>query len=67
MTPLTHLDDSGAARMVDVGGKAETAREATATGRIAMSSASALRIRRTQIGANVQFSRIVRCGNRLKC
>src|SRR5262245_24491301 len=27
---LTHLDESGAARMVDVGGKAETRREATA-------------------------------------
>ncbi len=35
---LTHLDESGAARMVDVGGKAATARSATATGRIAMSA-----------------------------
>ena len=35
---LTHLDESGAARMVDVGGKRETARSATATGRIAMSA-----------------------------
>ena len=33
---LTHLDESGAARMVDVGGKPATARSATATGRIAM-------------------------------
>ena len=33
---LTHLDENGAARMVDVGGKAETARAATATGRIRM-------------------------------
>ena len=31
---LTHLDESGAARMVDVGGKSATARAATATGRI---------------------------------
>jgi cyclic pyranopterin monophosphate synthase len=34
---LTHLDRAGAARMVDVGGKAETARRAVATGRITMS------------------------------
>lgn len=38
MTGLTHLDDAGAARMVDVGGKPATAREATATGRILMSA-----------------------------
>jgi cyclic pyranopterin phosphate synthase len=36
MSRLTHLDSQGAARMVDVGGKAETARSATATGRIRM-------------------------------
>ncbi len=38
MTRLTHLDDDGAARMVDVGSKAETARSATATGRIHMNA-----------------------------
>ena len=37
MSKLTHLDSHGAARMVDVGGKPETARSATATGRIRMS------------------------------
>ncbi len=37
MTRLTHLDDSGAARMVDVGDKKVTRREATATGRISLS------------------------------
>jgi cyclic pyranopterin phosphate synthase len=37
MSKLTHLDSQGAARMVDVGGKAETARSATASGRIRMS------------------------------
>ncbi|MBD2841725.1 cyclic pyranopterin monophosphate synthase MoaC [Erythrobacter rubeus] len=37
MSDLTHLDASGAARMVDVGGKAETHRVAVASGRIAMS------------------------------
>src|SRR5471030_1607143 len=33
---LTHLDDAGQARMVDVGGKAVTAREAVAEGRVRM-------------------------------
>jgi len=33
---LTHLDDDGRARMVDVSGKDSTAREAVAAGRIAM-------------------------------
>ncbi|MBJ6121260.1 cyclic pyranopterin monophosphate synthase MoaC [Sphingomonas mollis] len=36
MTRLTHLDDTGAARMVDVGAKPATARQAIATGRITM-------------------------------
>jgi cyclic pyranopterin monophosphate synthase len=45
MSGLTHLDESGAARMVDVAGKAVTAREAVATGRISMSSAAAAAIR----------------------
>ncbi|MGC4054787.1 MAG: cyclic pyranopterin monophosphate synthase MoaC [Paludibaculum sp.] len=36
MSGLTHLDASGAARMVDVGDKAETAREAVARGHVAM-------------------------------
>lgn len=35
---LTHLDESGAARMVDVGAKPETPRSATAEGRIRMSA-----------------------------
>ena len=36
MSALTHLDAAGAAHMVDVGGKPVTARQAIATGRIAM-------------------------------
>ncbi|MEC3911325.1 cyclic pyranopterin monophosphate synthase MoaC [Sphingobium sp. CR2-8] len=36
MTGLTHLDEDGAARMVDVSAKATTAREAVASGRIDM-------------------------------
>lgn len=34
---LTHVDESGAARMVDVSGKEVTARTATATGRVLVS------------------------------
>ena len=45
MTKLTHLDEKGAARMVDVGGKPETVRSATATGRIRMSGAALTAIR----------------------
>ena len=36
MSGLTHFDAAGNAVMVDVGGKAETAREATARARVAM-------------------------------
>ena len=45
MNNLTHLDSQGAARMVDVGGKPETARSATATGRIRMSPPALAAIR----------------------
>ncbi|WP_417609148.1 cyclic pyranopterin monophosphate synthase MoaC [Parasphingorhabdus sp.] len=36
MSKLTHIDGDGAAHMVDVGGKADTVREAHAEGRITM-------------------------------
>ena len=45
MTKLTHLDESGAARMVDVGGKPDSIRTATATGRIRMSPATLAAVR----------------------
>ena len=45
MSRLTHLDEAGAAHMVDVSGKAVTAREAVATGRITMSAEAATAIR----------------------
>jgi cyclic pyranopterin phosphate synthase len=45
MTGLTHLDDTGAAQMVDVAGKPVAVREAVATGRIAMSAEAARAIR----------------------
>lgn len=37
---LTHLDETGAANMVDVSAKPETAREATAEGRVIMAPAT---------------------------
>ena len=45
MAELTHLDAAGKARMVDVGGKAETARVAVASGRIRMSAEALAAIR----------------------
>ena len=45
MNKLTHLDESGQARMVDVGGKAETLRIAVASGRIRMSAQALSAIR----------------------
>ena len=36
MSGLTHIDETGAARMVDVSAKPETVREATARGRVMM-------------------------------
>ena len=42
---LTHLDPTGAAHMVDVAAKPVTSREATATGRITMSSHALAAIR----------------------
>ena len=46
MARLTHIDEKGAAHMVDVSGKAETARQAIATGRIDMSAEAAQAIAR---------------------
>jgi cyclic pyranopterin phosphate synthase len=40
MTDLTHLDQAGAVRMVDVSAKPATAREAIATGAVHMASAT---------------------------
>lgn len=45
MAELTHLDAQGHARMVDVGGKAETARLAVASGRIRMNAGAFAAIR----------------------
>jgi cyclic pyranopterin monophosphate synthase len=45
MTKLTHLDESGAARMVDVSAKADTVRVAVSEGRISMSTEALAAIR----------------------
>lgn len=45
MSRLTHLDERGQARMVDVGAKPETARRAVAAGRIRMTDAALSAIR----------------------
>lgn len=45
MAKLTHLDDTGAAYMVDISTKADTVREAIAEGRITMSTAALEAIR----------------------
>ena len=45
MSGLTHLDAQGRARMVDVGGKAETQRVAVALGRIRMNAATLAALR----------------------
>ncbi len=42
---LTHFDDAGRARMVDISAKAETAREAVATGIVRMRAETLARIR----------------------
>lgn len=42
---LTHIDESGAARMVDVGAKADTQREATAVGAVTMQAETLATIR----------------------
>jgi cyclic pyranopterin phosphate synthase len=45
MTDLTHFDEQGASRMVDVSGKQVTERRARASGRVKMAAATLERIR----------------------
>jgi cyclic pyranopterin phosphate synthase len=49
MTTLSHFDDSGASRMVDTSGKAETERVARASGLVRMNPATAALIRDKQL------------------
>jgi len=57
---LSHVDDEGRARMVDVSGKAVTAREAVARGRITISPAAMRRVRAGTLekGAVVEVARV---------
>ena len=66
MSKLTHLDEQGHARMVDVGGKAETARVAVASGRIRMSAEALAAIRDGEVpkGDVLAVARGVRDGVR---
>jgi cyclic pyranopterin phosphate synthase len=59
-TRLTHVDDRGRVRMVDVGGKPTTAREAVARGTITLSAAArrAVRSGRVKKGDPLQTARI---------
>ena len=45
MNKLTHLDEHGQARMVDIGGKPDSARKAVATGRIRLSPEALIAVR----------------------
>jgi cyclic pyranopterin monophosphate synthase len=60
MSDFTHFDDQGAARMVDVGGKQESAREAVASGAVEMAAATLVRVREGTIGKGnvLQVARI---------
>jgi cyclic pyranopterin phosphate synthase len=60
MKKLTHFDEAGRARMVEVGAKPETAREAVATGEVRMARATARRIadRRIEKGDVLAIARL---------
>jgi cyclic pyranopterin phosphate synthase len=49
LSELTHFDEAGRARMVDVGVKQDTAREAVAAGSVRMQAATLARIREGQV------------------
>ena len=57
---LSHVGDSGQARMVDVSGKPDTVREATATGEVRMSTAAvrAIRDKKVRKGDPLQTARL---------
>src|SRR6185295_20314950 len=58
--PLTHIDDEGRARMVDVSGKTVSSRTAVASGFVKMSAETiaAIRERRTPKGDALEVARI---------
>ncbi len=60
MSELSHFDDSGRVKMVDVSEKAETVRTATASGKVLLSSETleTLRTRKTPKGDPLEIARI---------
>jgi len=68
LSGLTHLDEAGQARMVDVSGKEVSARSATATGRVNLSAAAvaALRDRTVPKGDALAVARIAAIGGTKK-
>jgi len=66
MNELTHLDDEGRARMVDVGGKPETARTARAEGSITMSLEALDAIERHALAKGDAIAAARIAGSRLK-
>ncbi|HMG32997.1 MAG TPA: cyclic pyranopterin monophosphate synthase MoaC [Blastocatellia bacterium] len=60
MMDLTHIDEEGRARMVNVGDKPVTTREAVASGHVRMSAATveAIRQRRTPKGDPLEIAKI---------
>ncbi len=50
MSELTHFDEGGKPRMVDVSGKAETAREAVARGRVRLAAATLALVTAGRVG-----------------
>ena len=60
MSELSHFDETGASRMVDVGDKPVTRREAVARGAITMSAAASRMIRRGEVakGDPLQAARL---------
>lgn len=60
MSELSHFDEHGSARMVDVGGKEVTLRVAVATGRVVMKSATMrlVRDRKIQKGDVLEVARL---------
>ena len=58
MQELSHVDEAGAVRMVDVGGKPLTRRRATARGAVRMAPETALRLRELPKGDALAAARL---------
>jgi cyclic pyranopterin monophosphate synthase len=58
VTDLSHVDETGAVRMVDVGAKPLSRRRATARGRVAMAPGTAARLRELPKGDALAAARV---------